>query len=261
MAFERDRIYTHETHPIIPPELGKLPSVTTVVGLLDKSAPLVHWAVNKEREYLHQALMEVLTDPKVVNRDQVWELMLEKLQGIKQADKLKEEAATVGGILHEAATYLLRYRDPPPELLADERVRIASAALIKWRDQVEFRLVDSEQVVFSRAYRYAGRLDVVGFVEGVMTLLDLKTANRLYQQHLIQLSAYATAYEESRPVLYGADFRPLRRLLLIKLGKDEPIWEPYDATNQRESAFRCFLGLRQVYEEIRNGLKMERLHA
>lgn len=254
MAVGRDeRSYQHSTHPFIPAELGRLPSVTTICGLRDKSAPLMHWAVNKEREAIREAVLNVLTNPQRIDdftSEEIWRHIEEATQGVKQAQKLKEEAAEIGSRVHALIAEAAAQRLIQPSLWAQDRpeVQHAMCAFKAWAEHSSLVLVDREQVVWSRQHRFAGTLDMVAWVDGQLTLLDFKTSNRLYDEHCYQIAAYAEAYEECRPKLIGLDYQPLRQLIVLRLSKTDGSFEPHDVTRRRAEAFRAFLGLKTVYD-------------
>jgi len=65
----------------------------------------------------------------------------------------------------------------------------------------EFEIVGSEQIVSSKKYMYAGRLDRKGLYNGKLTLLDIKTGTRAKESLVkteLQTAAYAIAHDEGK---------------------------------------------------------------
>jgi len=62
----------------------------------------------------------------------------------------------------------------------------------------DFEPLMSEQVVWSDKFKYAGQLDLVGFVDGKLSVIDIKTSKAVYKDsgYDMQLSAYAQALAE-----------------------------------------------------------------
>jgi hypothetical protein len=58
-----------------------------------------------------------------------------------------------------------------------------------------------ETPLVSELYKYGGRSDFLGYVNGKLTLLDFKTGRAIYSEHFIQLSAYSGLVNECRPEL------------------------------------------------------------
>jgi hypothetical protein len=117
-----------------------------------------------------------------------------------------------------------------------------------WKKRVSFKLVDTERVVWSSIWRYAGKLDSVAWVDGKLTLVDFKTSASVHKDMACQIAAYAQAWAECTPTLYGADDRSITNLKIIRLGKEEPEWEEVDYTDKWTDAFEIFLALRKVWE-------------
>jgi hypothetical protein len=71
-----------------------------------------------------------------------------------------------------------------------------------WCSDSGFTPRESERIVFSGSYSYAGTLDRVGVVGGMPTLVDLKTGDPP-RCTALQLAAYDLAYEEETGIRCG----------------------------------------------------------
>lgn len=62
----------------------------------------------------------------------------------------------------------------------------------------KFEPLMSEQVVWSDKYRYAGQTDLIGWLNGELAIIDIKTSKAVYRDsgYDMQLSAYAQAIAE-----------------------------------------------------------------
>ena len=67
----------------------------------------------------------------------------------------------------------------------------------KFRNTVALVAIESEKVVYSEKFGYAGTADLIAeMADGRKMLLDWKTSSGIYDNYFIQLSAYKNAYEE-----------------------------------------------------------------
>lgn len=248
MAWD-DRYYSHATHPSIPTELGKLPSVTTITGCYPK--PWMFAWVMKESRLAAEKLLVKLSEGPISQED-----MTGYLKGVVTAAETKRDtAADIGTQLHElihvwAKSY---HQQPTFNLMAElarkpEPVQKGFGAFLEWAQRENFRPVDTEHVVYSARHGYAGRLDITGFLGDDFALLDGKSSSDIYPEQVLQLVAYAKAYEETRPRLFGADFKPLRRLILLRLGKFDGLCEPREIDPSLvKGAFKQFLALKRTW--------------
>jgi len=66
----------------------------------------------------------------------------------------------------------------------------------KWLNDYKFKSLELEMSLHSNKYGYAGTADAVGYINDSLVILDWKTSTNLYLENLLQVSAYANAYEE-----------------------------------------------------------------
>lgn len=73
--------------------------------------------------------------------------------------------------------------------------------------------MQTEQVIFylDEGMKYAGTIDIVARIDGVLTLIDIKTSNIVGISAFLQVEAYAKAYEQS----YG---EKIEKTLILQLG-------------------------------------------
>lgn len=69
-------------------------------------------------------------------------------------------------------------------------------AVCGWYADNDPHVLDTEFLVASREYKFAGRFDLLYEQNGQRVLADLKTSKAVYPSHLIQLAGYSLALEE-----------------------------------------------------------------
>ena len=145
------------------------------------------------------------------------QLWREKI-GDKEADRIRDEAADRGTLIHE---YLERYwnkEDIYPDLKKESPdVRKMTHNLIGVTEQNFTKVYGQEEVVYSKRLGYAGRVDVIGEWNGVPAIIDFKTARKKKEishirDYYIQVSAYAYAHNE----LYGSNFKKIVILVTVE---------------------------------------------
>jgi hypothetical protein len=153
----------------------KIPGVTTVIGqnLGWNKGALMGWAYNQGKA------------------------------GLPMRDTAQKaaEAGTIGhylidceikGVNPETSTY-------PKELL--DKAETAYLNFLEWSKMVAFKSIATEIHLVSEEYQYGATPDCIAEIQGKLCLLDWKTGNGVYEDHIIQLAAYRQAWEENKPEL------------------------------------------------------------
>jgi len=157
----------------------RLPRVTTICGLLDKSKFLVPWAYKC---------------------------------GLGKIDyaKLRDDLADVGTLAHEYVVSMLRglrdgtiyevdvYEYTPFQI---ERAKRSFDSGLAWIQKHSIDPLFTELKVISEIHQFGGRLDLLGPVDGVFTLLDFKTGKWAFDNYFLQLAGYDIALEEHEDFL------------------------------------------------------------
>lgn len=173
----------------------ELPSVTTVLGVIDKSGPLMHWSANMERRAFETALLNVLAD-KTKTRDQVLDAVIGATNGTKAFLKEQDKAAAIGTAAHAYVEWLTRKmlgEKVGPEPQIPDASMIAVESWKDWARDVDFTPLMVERVVYCLECGYAGTLDWIGKVRGLITLGDLKTSKGIYPEMFLQARMYRHA--------------------------------------------------------------------
>ncbi len=224
MAYEKDGI--------------QYPSVTTILGLLDKPA-LISWSANCAVEYVseHMDAMQDITD---VHRGE------EVLENAKKAWREKrDDSASSGTMVHKAIEAYIGGLDFGSLLQNDEAKR-GFEAFLSWEKKNHVEWLESEVEVFSLKHGYAGRFDVIAKVNGFRTLIDFKTSKGIWDEMSYQLCAYRQAYNENK------DNEPLENLAILHLSKEtgEPTYKAIEKNIERYT--KLFNSLTEAYYLMKN---------
>lgn len=168
----------------------KLPSVTTIIGQLDKPA-LVYWAANNTSDYILQYLSECDT----VNLDEL-KNVVEKAR--KEFRNVSRTATDIGTIVHSKIEEFLKYGSIIDEKMEDqprkyrEPILNAISAFFKWLESYDtYKTIATEQTVYGKGF--AGTLDWRVLLDDVEYVIDFKTSKDIYKEYGYQIAAYATA--------------------------------------------------------------------
>jgi hypothetical protein len=194
-----------------------VPSVTTVLGVLDKPA-LVQWAANECADYFPRAWDS--TEPKPDGEKAIRQWLLETSMKARTASKsVQRTALNIGSVTHDllerflrehiGETITSRMKLPAPRVGAlgptgpsalteneMDAVMSCAEAARSWMASHEFKPIKTEAVLYSLLYGYCGTVDTVGLVDGVLTVADWKSSARIYDEYPVQTAAYLEAHFE-----------------------------------------------------------------
>ena len=97
-------------------------------------------------------------------------------------------------MLHEAVEGILR-KDP---IVIPDQVKPAVDAFMDFYKKNELIAHRIEDRVVSKKYHFAGTMDVLAELNGVMGVLDIKTSVAIYRDYSMQTSAYIEALTEDK---------------------------------------------------------------
>lgn len=235
--------------------------VTSVIGVIDKSGPLINWAVNKVCiPFLREKIKpgETYDEVELVN--------LFNNAG-KQHTIKTQQAADVGTLGHKWIEAYIKYQinrqrkgeEPYPEYKEyppapqNQVLKNLVQAFLTWESSHKVTFHESERKVYSKKHNYAGTLDVEATVDKELCILDVKTSNRIYHEHRFQVAAYMNARIEELRKSYKAYW-------IVRLGKDKLIDEKggeladFEAIRYSKTDFKAdigaFLGALKVYNRL-----------
>lgn len=229
---KNDRIY--ET------PYGKLPSVTTVIGLLDKSGPLMGWAVKTMAEYLKSLADK---EGNIIIKKAEAEDIFKRAKAYHK--EVSQTAKDIGSEVHNAIEVHLKgqrvnLKGQPEEVLN------GYDAFLKWKKENGLKVVATERKICS-ALKYAGTLDLIAELKGVLYLVDFKTSKAIYDDYIMQVAAYRQASQEGMYCDNGK-WEPssarIKGVGILRLDKTTglPEWKTY-ALDDIDRAFEKFKDL------------------
>ena len=135
-----------------------LPSVTTILGCIDKPA-LKQWASNCAVEYVKDHIADIQSI------DATPEDVAAILKDASTAyAKTSKKATDTGTLVHDAIEAYLSKSGKQDDILGgDEKAVNAFLAFLEWEKKVELEPMHLEHVLYSKVVRYAGRVDFIGY--------------------------------------------------------------------------------------------------
>lgn len=128
------------------------------------------------------------------------------------AQNALNHAANWGTLTHEAVEKVLKEE----KHRADERILPSVQAFRDWQAQNRVRVLDPqndiERIIFDMDNFYAGTLDILAEVNGILGILDIKTGSGIWDEYGLQLAAYMNAYNKTIPAKRRARTRWILRL-------------------------------------------------
>lgn len=209
----------------------QVPSVTTVLGCLDKSKMLVPWATKLSM----QEFLKRIEEGKAYSRIELDAIGFQ----IQGAHKVALDAAgKTGSTAHAWLEQFILARAvghgfPVPP--TDPQVRSCCSAGRKWVIENDVRPVAVESVLFSRKHRVIGTMDLAATlsIDGHVSVCDFKSSNRLHKSYGLQLAAYRAMLREQM----GIETEDRWLVRLDKLGTFHPEKLSRTTAAQEEEAF------------------------
>lgn len=178
-----------------------LPSVTHILQCIGKPA-LIQWAAKEERLMVMEAAADLYEDvhgtPKM-SRPTYIATLDGRIGKVRANQKLLAKAGEIGTQVHALVEWNIRKRlqqKVGPEPKVEEKALWAFMAWEDWAKSVNLKPLLIEQQVFSLTYGYAGTMDLLAEVNGLVTLVDFKTGKAVYAEAHLQNVAYQAALIE-----------------------------------------------------------------
>lgn len=225
------------------------PSVTHILSAIAKPA-LVAWSANTERAAVTEAaadLYEEWTAAGLPNMPRSWYLstLTARLGEVKAHQKALAVAGEIGTQIHAAIEHQMRealgIATGPPPVISDA-ANWAFMAFEEFAARVGLAPIMVEQTVYSKTHGYAGTMDLLARVNGVLTLIDMKSGKSIYPEAFLQAAAYCVALEEmGHPIPAQA--------MILRLPKIEtdPAFEAAIVPS-RDELFPVFLATKRLWE-------------
>lgn len=211
----------------------KVPSVTTILKIKDPGA-LINWAYKTGRAHGH----------------------LEGKGQFAPANLYEgNDALQIGTCVHELCEVFVKGGDPTAHLdgvmekaetldKAAFRAQVVSAysAFEFWCKGTQLEILECEVPVLSETHRYGGTLDFIGRLNNKLVLGDFKTSGGVYPEYLIQLAAYAKAYEECKGLRIDGGYH------LLRFSKENGDFGHHFYPSLDDDAWPAFLHLRALHD-------------
>lgn len=218
--FEEERhIFSHK-------DGTKILGVTSITTLLDKSAPLMAWAINNMGIFL----TDQLSAGQVITTEQIETAK-------REYRRIKTEAADIGKEIHDWIEQ--KIKGLKPAIPENELVRNGTMAYLKWMKTNNIEIKESERIIYSRKHDYAGICDWNGIDKDdkAPVVGDHKSSKGIYNEMRYQLAAYWNGLEEE----IGKEFK---RGYIVKFGKFDGEFEVLEIPRKEyKKDFKAFLGL------------------
>jgi hypothetical protein len=175
--------------------------VTTILSVIGKPA-LVAWSAKVEREMVTNVSAQLYEDiagtPKM-SRLAYLNTLQTRLGKEKAHTKELAKAGDIGSQIHSLIEWTLRaslMEEPGPSPHISDKAQWGFMAWEDWKKSVNLKPVHVEQTVWSDRYGYAGTMDLLAYVNGVLTVLDWKSGKAIYPESYLQNAAYRHAIRE-----------------------------------------------------------------
>lgn len=223
---------------VLLPEGTKVPSVTTILSVINKPA-LISWAANQAVDFMAE---------NIKPGQSLDEVQLQQLfnDARKAHTKTKQNTADIGSMVHDWISRFIR--GEKPEMPINEQLKSSINNFLDWKEKHGVKFLLSEQPVYSKKFNYCGTLDFVAHIDNNLFLGDIKTSNAIYDEYWVQLAAYGVARSEEFP---EEDYKSQG---IIRISRDGS-FEFKTADNSKE-CFDAFLAARTLFdwkEKIKNG--------
>jgi len=193
-------------------------SWTSVLGMLDKSAQLLPWAVNCAIKYIDE---NGLTQESLDNARREWRTV-------------RDEAADIGTEVHGKIERYIKYGLDAVGEMRDE-VQNALLAFLDWEKETGVKWLASECRVYNPLHGVAGTFDAIGEIDGKAYLIDFKSSKGFYDSFPLQLGGYLSCLD-----YYSMPWR-VENAGILRLDKKTglPEWKEYpDLDRYKKTACR-----------------------
>ena len=198
-----------------------------------------------------------------------------KMDSFAEAEKMKNQSATEGTLIHETVEGLLTGKNPEIPSSIEPSVKAFLEFILTKNIHVDPEFVEKRLVNYE--HKYAGTLDAIALIDGKVGILDIKTSQEIYRDYNLQTSAYMAAMKdivktlETRWILRIDQVRPCIKcgaFLRSKGGKDQVKvvwgnslmrscqheWAPLEGRIELkefpywENDYQAFLGAKKLWE-------------
>ncbi len=220
------------------------PSVTEVLGMLDKSPALMGWAVKCCVNYIAENF-------EIYGQDRIGELLAAAKTNYKD---ISQDSLDIGSEVHSSIEAYIKFGKDKIGTIRDE-VSNALIAFWDWEKANNVKWLETEMPVVNEAVGYAGTLDAIAEVNGVITCIDFKSSKAIYEEYITQVCAYKFAREsmsgeyiiKGRETEWTKGYEPVKivNVGILRLDKETgmPEWKLIDNPDKIEREYKAFQAL------------------
>jgi len=120
------------------------------------------------------------------------------LDGI-EASKYTDDKADIGTLAHKFITDTLQGKKTNTDDYSKNQIERAENSVISFNSWIKDHRLEPQVIempLVSEKFKFGGTPDIYGLVDGIYTLIDLKTGKGIYDEHLIQTAGYSILLEE-----------------------------------------------------------------
>ncbi len=208
---------------------GDVNRVTSVLSVIGKPA-LINWAASEERKLaLHCAGIAYEQHNGNGLNPTAFASKVGELMGAEKAHKkVSDKALNIGSQTHHMVEWLTREMvgiEPGEKPEISPPAQRAVDMWVEWTKKVDFKPLAIENTVYDCSHKdrrlwYAGTMDALALVNGVLTVVDYKTGAGIYWEAQLQNAAYRHAIDVSETrTVDGVYYEKTQAGLIILLPK------------------------------------------
>ncbi len=174
-------------------------------------------------------------------------------------NKIRDQAADIGTIAHYLIECHLKKIKPDLAEYAPSDIDKAENAFIgylEWEENQDLYPLAVEWRGVNEDYKYGGTIDLICVLNDHLTLIDFKTSKAIYEEHKVQLAAYAYLDFTDLLAKYHNKFSAnTMRYYILHLDKGDGSFTPHMLKNI-ELYWQVFIHCIQLYylqRQIREG--------
>lgn len=167
----------------------------------------------------------------------------EALQG-NDSELILLDTGSIGKVAHLLIQGFIEDFDPDIADFTQNQIAAGFRAFENfklWSANRGIEFLEAEKRVVSEEFRFGGTLDILCRIDGVLSLVDIKTAKSLYPEFIVQVSAYGKALREQESV-------EIEKYHLLQLSKDGGGYQHQVLAQEKvEAAWEVFKHCRALY--------------
>lgn len=162
-------------------------------------------------------------------------------KGTEECNRVMEEASEIGTGTHQMIEDYTNGRDviTLDILTFNDPIDTAFSAFVQWTEDNDIIFLMTEKIVYSHKYKFAGTMDLLAIVNGVLCLIDFKTSKRFSQENVLQEEAYRVALTEM-------GYQKPEQLMVLRLDKERGRYYEHWFKPSNEM-FKLFLSAKDLW--------------